>query len=54
MPEDAPVIRTTFPATFSLVIYLLMQLINLKTRNNGKKRSSSVNVIGGSTMFMTL
>jgi hypothetical protein len=53
MPEDAPVIRTTFPATFSLFIDLFMRLINLETRKYGKKRSSRINVIGGSTMFRT-
>lgn len=54
MPEDAPMISTTFPATFSLDMVFLIQLSNLKTRYGSKHRSAMIVIIRGRAIFMNL
>lgn len=55
MPEDAPVMRTTFPAMFSLKTgRMALETKNLMKRYGGRKKRSKVRAIGGITMFITL
>jgi hypothetical protein len=53
MPEDAPVISTTFPATSSLyAVNPFMRPRNLRTRYGGKIKRSTMSAIGGSKIFI--
>lgn len=53
MPEDAPVMRITFPATFSLRTgFMVLEMRFLTTRYGGKKKISKIIAIGGITMFI--
>lgn len=54
MPEDAPVMSMTFPATFSQNRGLMIERRNLRNRYGGRKKSSKVRPMGGSTMFSSV
>ena len=54
IPEDAPVISATLPATFSMNMYLFKEKRNLRRRNGGIKRSNKMKVKGRSIMFKNL
>ena len=54
IPEDAPVMSATLPATFSMYLYLFEEKRNLRRPNVGIKSSNAMNVKGGSTMFKNL
>lgn len=54
MPEDAPVMSTTFPVTFSQNSGLMVERRNLKNRYSGRKKRSEVRPMGGTTMFRTV
>jgi len=51
MPEDAPVISITFPATFSLKMDLTMKPIILYNRYGGKISSKIARLRGGTKTF---
>jgi len=51
IPEEAPVMWTTLPATFSGKNVKIMERKNLKVQYGGKKRSKEKKVNGGATMF---
>lgn len=51
IPEEAPVMWTTLPATFSGKNAKIMERKNLKVQYGGKKRSKEKKVNGGATMF---
>jgi len=51
MPDDAPVISITFPATFSLKIDLTMKRRILNSRYGGKMSSKIARLRGGTRMF---
>lgn len=56
MPEDmhAPVMSTTFAATSSLNMHLLMQLSNMNTRYyGGNMFRSGMTIVRGNTIFNT-
>ena len=46
MPEEAPVMRTTFPATFSRKNEEKMEIISLINRNGGNKKHIAAKVKG--------
>ena len=54
IPEEAPVMSMTLPATFSLYMDLFKDQRNLRKRNGGMKSSNTVRVIGRSTRFKNL
>ena len=54
IPEDALVISTTLPDTFSLYMDLFKDQRNLRIRNGGMKKSNTMRVKGRSTMFKNL
>ena len=54
IPEEAPVMSMTLPATYSLYMDLFKDQRNLRKRNGGMKSSNKVRVIGRSTMFKNL
>lgn len=54
MPEDAPVMSTTFPAIHSLNIDLFTKYRSLKVRYGGKMKMSVMKDTGGSIMFNNL
>lgn len=54
MPEEAPVMMTTLPATFSGKEEYTRERKNLKTRNGGKKNRRVNKVKGGATRFSNL
>lgn len=51
MPEEAPVISTTFPATFSLKIDLTMKRRILNNKNGGKISTRIAKLRGGTRTF---
>jgi hypothetical protein len=54
MPEYAPVMSITFPATSSLNMDLLMERRSLKNRYAGRKVTNMVRAMGGIMIFMIL
>jgi hypothetical protein len=54
MPEDAPVMSITFPATSSLNMDLLMERRSWKNRYVGRKVPNMVRAMGGIMIFMIL
>lgn len=54
MPEDAPVISTTFPATSSLNMVLMVNRRNLNKKYGGMKKGSVTNATKGTVMFKNL
>lgn len=54
MPEDAPVISITFPATSSRYMDFMVEMRSLKNRYVGRKKTSIVRPVGGTTRFKTL
>lgn len=54
MPEDAPAMSTTFPATFSRNSGFMVERRNLKNRYGGRKKSNEVRPMGGTTMFSSV
>jgi hypothetical protein len=51
IPEDAPVMSTTLPTTFSLYMDLFKKERNLRKRNGGIKKGNAMSIKRGSTMF---
>lgn len=54
MPEEAPVMWTTLPATFSLKMEFMIERKNLKVQYGGKKRQRKKKVVIEATMFRNL
>lgn len=50
MPEDAPVMRTTFPATSSAKRDLMVEWTSLKMRRGGRNKRRVIKVMGGTAM----
>ena len=51
MPEEAPVMRTTFPATSSGKNEEKMDIINFTNTNGGNKKHIAINVKGRAVIF---
>lgn len=54
IPEEAPVMRTTLPATSSLKMYLTMERKKLKNRKGGKKNRREKKVKVGAATFKNM
>ena len=54
MPEDAPVISTTFPVTSSLYVNPFTRPRYLRTRYGGKIKRSIMSATGGSKIFINI
>lgn len=51
MPEDAPVMRTTFPTTSSAKTDLMVEWTSLNMRRGGRSKRRLIKVMGGTAMF---
>lgn len=54
MPEDAPVISITFPATSSLNMDFVVERRSLKSSYIGRKETNMIRAMGGTMIFMIL
>ena len=54
MPEDAPVMSSTFPVTSSLNMDFMVERRSLKSRYVGRKETDMIRAMGGTMIFMIL